>query len=782
MNRWLKSVRSSALASLGNRLMCLALLLGFGLISTRAASLVERTLTLPVRAGVPFAVTNRVSAGDEVLVYAVEETVPPGWSVGKISFSGFIDLAHGKIKWGPFFDRESRSLTYELIAPAETTGSVALVGIASFNGDTVAIQGITQLRVEASGAAGAVNQVISQLPELFVPGERFSVTNRVLLSENTIAYSVEENIPAGWTTGSINQSGRYDALTGKVKWGPFLDRVERDLVVELTPPLGTTNRVVFSGVGVFDGNSIPLSGSLITSPLLSTITAQMPARFADGELITLGLVVNPSASTRVYAVEDRIPAGWEVKSVSHGGTFDAQTRLVKWGPYFSADPVVLTCEVESPRVPVSSEAVFVGVGSFDGLNLTIAGQRRMSRITSEVIRSLPPEALMNGTFSVTNSVRPDPTVKVYAIEDELPIGAQADAISHGGVLDPITRRIKWGPFLDRDPRELSFTIRLGTEVSGILRFRGIGSFDGVQSAIGGQQETVVVVVSSLNTARRSLVGSVRASRSVVVTNEITIQAPVLVQAIEDELPEGWNCEEISHDGVFDAKSQKVKWGPFFDSNPRSLTYRLLAPGNAGGRVTLKGTLSYDSYTVPIGGSSNLLVIANHLPVAREDTFEALDPEPMIFPIGTVLANDNDPDGDPLAVLAVSSASSAGGTVRLSDGVITYTPPAAVGTVDTFEYTISDGFGGTAKGIVRVTRVSVRPGLNRWRVETFPDGTIRLRFAGIPGRTYRILATDSLKNAVWIELDARVAGAQGDFEFHDTDALSHPTRFYRSVSP
>lgn len=362
------------------------------------------------------------------------------------------------------------------------------------------------------------------------------------------------------------------------------------------------------------------------------------------------------------------------------------------------------------------------------------------------------------------------------------MGAQADAISHGGVLDPITRRIKWGPFLDREARELSFTIRLGNDVSGVLRFRGIGSFDGVQSAIGGQEETVVVVVSSLNTARRSLIASVRASRSVVVTNEVGIRAPVLVQAIEDELPEGWNCEEISHDGVFDIKSHKVKWGPFFDSTPRVLTYRLLAPGNASGRVTLKGTLSYDSYVAPIGGSSNLLVIANHPPVAREDSFEAGDSEPMKIPLETILANDSDPDGDPLVFLAVSGASSAGGTVRFSDGVITYTPPAAVGTVDTFDYTISDGFGGTAKGLVRITRVSVRPGLNRWRVETFPDGTIRLRFAGIPGRTYRILATDSLKNAVWVELDARVAGAQGDFEFHDTDALSHPTRFYRSVSP
>ena len=119
---------------------------------------------------------------------------------------------------------------------------------------------------------------------------------------------------------------------------------------------------------------------------------------------------------------------------------------------------------------------------------------------------------------------------------------------------------------------------------------------------------------------------------------------------------------------------------------------------------------------------------------------------------------------------------------MANGIITYTPPAGSDGPDTFTYTIGDGFGGVATGLVRINVTVPGPSLNRWRIETFPDGTIRLRFAGIPGRTYRIQATDALKNLTWVTLDTRLAGLQGDFEFHDTDALNHPIRFYRTISP
>ena len=66
----------------------------------------------------------------------------------------------------------------------------------------------------------------------------------------------------------------------------------------------------------------------------------------------------------------------------------------------------------------------------------------------------------------------------------------------------------------------------------------------------------------------------------------------------------------------------------------------------------------------------------------------------------VLANDSDPDNDPLTITAVSTP--AHGTAQIASGGISYTPAAGYSGNDSFTYTISDGRGGTASASVTVT--------------------------------------------------------------------------------
>ncbi|MES2569763.1 MAG: LamG-like jellyroll fold domain-containing protein [Verrucomicrobiota bacterium] len=95
-------------------------------------------------------------------------------------------------------------------------------------------------------------------------------------------------------------------------------------------------------------------------------------------------------------------------------------------------------------------------------------------------------------------------------------------------------------------------------------------------------------------------------------------------------------------------------------------------------------------------------VDNSVPVARDDQ------EGSFAGVGTaltlnVLRNDSDPDGDPLRVIAVSRPGA--GRVRINaDGTLTYTPRldlAKFSGVDSFTYTVSDGFGGTARGTVLI---------------------------------------------------------------------------------
>jgi subtilisin-like proprotein convertase family protein len=66
----------------------------------------------------------------------------------------------------------------------------------------------------------------------------------------------------------------------------------------------------------------------------------------------------------------------------------------------------------------------------------------------------------------------------------------------------------------------------------------------------------------------------------------------------------------------------------------------------------------------------------------------------------VLTNDSDPDGDSLSVMSVSLPSN-GTAVINADNTITYTPNSGFIGIDTFDYTISDGNGGTDTATVSI---------------------------------------------------------------------------------
>lgn len=88
---------------------------------------------------------------------------------------------------------------------------------------------------------------------------------------------------------------------------------------------------------------------------------------------------------------------------------------------------------------------------------------------------------------------------------------------------------------------------------------------------------------------------------------------------------------------------------------------------------------------------------NQLPLAVNDTVSAFANDPAVI---SVLANDSDPDGDPLTVSAITQPSG-GSVVNNGNGTVTYTANNFVGQTS-FTYTASDGNGGEAIATVSVT--------------------------------------------------------------------------------
>ncbi len=90
--------------------------------------------------------------------------------------------------------------------------------------------------------------------------------------------------------------------------------------------------------------------------------------------------------------------------------------------------------------------------------------------------------------------------------------------------------------------------------------------------------------------------------------------------------------------------------------------------------------------------------ANQPPVAQDDVATTAFGTAVTI---EVLANDSDPDGDPLTVVSVTTPANGAAEIN-ADQTVTYTPNAGFSGTDSFGYTISDGREGTASATVTVT--------------------------------------------------------------------------------
>ncbi len=128
--------------------------------------------------------------------------------------------------------------------------------------------------------------------------------------------------------------------------------------------------------------------------------------------------------------------------------------------------------------------------------------------------------------------------------------------------------------------------------------------------------------------------------------------------------------------------------------------------------------------------SVIVTPVNDAPVAVDDS--RTTPEDTAVTIN-VLANDSDVDGDNLVVTGVVSPTN-GNLVVNPDNTITYTPAANYHGADSFNYTISDGHGGsdTATVTLTITAVNDAPIANDDNATTLEDTAV----------TIDVLANDS----------------------------------------
>jgi hypothetical protein len=179
-----------------------------------------------------------------------------------------------------------------------------------------------------------------------------------------------------------------------------------------------------------------------------------------------------------------------------------------------------------------------------------------------------------------------------------------------------------------------------------------------------------------------------------------------------------------------------------------------------------GTLSPNQVvdTPPVGGTHSLVTTVN---------------TPLNVSASTLGGLDFDADGDALTVTAVNSPSANGGTVSLSSGTITYTPPSPTfAGADTFTYTVSDGFlGGTATSTANVTvQLSGKATSTFTSISSPSAGIVDLRGYGIPGHSYDVQRSPDSGFSTFTTLATVTAAPNGIITYEDDSAPA--TAYYR----
>ena len=162
--------------------------------------------------------------------------------------------------------------------------------------------------------------------------------------------------------------------------------------------------------------------------------------------------------------------------------------------------------------------------------------------------------------------------------------------------------------------------------------------------------------------------------------------------LNDSSPDGDPIEIISVDGAPHGSAVPAP-------DQQSIIYT--PDSNFSGHDQFTYTIE-DMYGLMATATVDVTVVRpNHLPVANDDyvtVFENSGPTAI-----NVLANDFDPDDDPLTIVGATNGTNGDTVIRFSDHV-NYAPPTNFVGTDTFTYTIDDGHGGQATATVYVTVV------------------------------------------------------------------------------
>lgn len=413
-----------------------------------------------------------------------------------------------------------------------------------------------------------------------------------------------------------------------------------------------------------------------------------------------------------------------------GGTALAQVNLQSGNNMVINGPVTAEAETADAGNPTANIRVFAGVnGDVSGLGDAAINEDLLARA----------ESTGGGTSYAMVHVDTYGEIEWGADADATAIGDNAQVISVRETQDDIDTPDEAHVLINEQGQLPDVTgtpddagTHMGTEVGGNVLTNDIES-EGADLDVASNTDpangTVVIDPETgefTYTPNEGFVGD--DTFTYTATNGDVTTAPITVTiSVTNDLPGAVDDTANTH------MNQQVGGNVLTndtDANgdPLSVVLNGTAPANGTVELNEDGTYTYtpdegfvgdDTFTYnvtdgqldagsnPVVATGTVTVtVGNALPTPADDAATTFASTEVI---GNVLANDIDPDGDPLTVVLNGTPPTDGIVVLNPDGSFTYTPNPGFTGEDTFTYQVTDGQAGSQPVVATVTiTVSNRP--------------------------------------------------------------------------
>jgi hypothetical protein len=465
-------------------------------------------------------VTVTITGASNVSCYSIEEDLPSPASAVSVSSGGVWLPSIGAIRWGPFFNTPSNSVSYRITSLA---GTYPVNGGAWTDGAFYFSPGVTMIAVLPIGGGSPASPPPQVATPVFTPGSGSNVPVNVTISDATtnaaIYYTLDGSLP---TTNSILYTNAFSL----------------------------TNASTLRAVAFTNGFTPSVAALAYYGPPAATANVQVTMTVNTNSVT---FTVTPGSNATCVALTESLPTGLAATNVTAGGNYIASNNVVEWGPFFGTNAQMLSYQpVGQPGTyTVQASWSVDGVGAQGApTNLVIASSTNNTPLLS------PPPQVAAPTFSPLSGANVPTNVTILCATPGAAIYFTLDGSLPTQGSTPYSTSIYLAS---------ASTVRAAAFTNGWTpSVASVAYYGPPAPPVNGQ------LTLSVNT---------NSPASPVVTLNVTPGAGASCIAVTALLPPGLAATSVTTGGNYIASNNTVVWGPFFGTNAQALTYQTIGqPG------------------------------------------------------------------------------------------------------------------------------------------------------------------------------------------------------------